>query len=101
MAGIFLAGISSALVAGPCTTPVLGTLLAYTASSQNILLGGLLLFAFSLGMGALLLGVGTFSSFVTALPRSGPWLVTIKKILGLLMLGLAQYFFVKAGTLFL
>ena len=52
-------------------------------------------------MGALLLGVGTFSSFVTALPRSGPWLVTIKKILGLLMLGLAQYFFVKAGTLFL
>lgn len=101
VAGIFLAGISSALVAGPCTTPVLGTLLAYTASSQNILLGGLLLFAFSLGMGALLLGVGTFSSFVTALPRSGPWLVTIKKILGLLMLGLAQYFFVKAGTLFL
>lgn len=101
LAGIFLAGLSSALVAGPCTTPVLGTLLAYTASSQNILLGGLLLFTFSLGMGALLVGVGTFSSFLTALPKSGPWLVTIKKILGLLMLGLAQYFFVKAGTLFL
>ena len=101
LTGIFLAGLSSALVAGPCTTPVLGTLLAYTASSQNILLGGLLLFTFSLGMGALLVGVGTFSSFLTALPKSGPWLVTIKKILGLLMLGLAQYFFVKAGTLFL
>ena len=101
VAGIFLAGISSALVAGPCTTPVLGTLLAYTASAQNIILGGLLLFAFSLGMGVLLLAVGTFSSFLAALPRSGPWLVTIKKIMGLLMIALAQYFFVKAGTLFL
>ena len=74
---------------------------AIVSSAQNILLGGLLLFTFSLGMGALLVGVGTFSSFLTALPKSGPWLVTIKKILGLLMLGLAQYFFVKAGTLFL
>ena len=37
LGGIFLAGISSALVAGPCTTPVLGTLLAYTASTHNSL----------------------------------------------------------------
>ena len=101
LAGIFLAGLSSALVAGPCTTPVLGTLLAYTASSQDLVLGGLLLFAFSFGMGVLLLGVGTFSSFLAALPKSGPWMVIIKKILAVLMLGLAQYFFVKAGTLFL
>ena len=99
--GIFLAGISSALVAGPCTTPVLGTLLAYTASSQSLLVGGLLLFVFSLGMGALLLGVGTFSSFLAAIPRSGAWMVTIKKTMGLLMLAIAQYFFVKAGSLFL
>jgi len=99
--GIFLAGISSALVAGPCTTPVLGTLLAYTASSQSLLAGGLLLFVFSLGMGALLLGVGTFSSFLAAIPRSGAWMVTIKKTMGLLMLVIAQYFFVKAGSLFL
>jgi len=100
-AGIFVAGISSALVAGPCTTPVLGTLLAYTASSHSLLMGGLLLFVFSLGMGALLLGVGTFSSFLAALPRSGPWMVLIKKIMGGLMLIMAQYFFLKAGTLFL
>ncbi len=100
LTGIFLAGISSALVAGPCTTPVLGTLLAYTASSKNILLGGLLLFTFSLGMGALLLGVGTFSSFVTALPRSGPWMEKIKRAMGVLMLCLAEYFFIRAGMLF-
>jgi cytochrome c-type biogenesis protein len=101
MTGIFFAGISSALVAGPCTTPVLGSLLVYTASSQSLIMGGLLLFVFSLGMGTLLLGVGTFSSYLTSIPRSGPWMVTIKKAMGLLMLAMAQYFFIKAGSLFL
>ena len=101
LGGIFLAGVGSALVAGPCTTPVLGTVLAYTAASKDLLLGGLLLFAFSLGLGTLLIGVGAFSSFLAAMPRSGPWMVRIKKIMGLLMLLLAQYFFVKAGTLWI
>jgi cytochrome c-type biogenesis protein len=101
IAGIFLAGVSSALVAGPCTTPVLGSLLAYTASSQSLIMGGLLLFVFSLGMGALLLGVGTFSSFLASMPRSGAWMVKIKKTMGLLMVAMAQYFFIKAGSLFL
>ncbi|MGD9949944.1 MAG: cytochrome c biogenesis protein CcdA [Desulfobulbus sp.] len=100
LGGIFLAGISSALVAGPCTTPVLGTLLAYTASTHSLIAGGLLLFAFSLGMGALLLGVGTFSSFLASIPRSGAWMVKIKKGMGLVMLGLSEYFFIKAGSLF-
>ena len=88
-------------MAGPCTTPVLGSLLAYTASSQSLVMGGLLLFVFSLGMGALLLGVGTFSSFLASIPRSGVWMVKIKKAMGLLMLAMAQYFFIKAGSLFL
>ena len=100
MTGIFIAGVSSALVAGPCTTPVLGSLLVYTASSQSLLSGGLLLFVFSMGMGVLLLGVGTFSSFLAALPRSGAWMVFIKKAMGALMLAIALYFFVKAGSLF-
>lgn len=97
LGGIFLAGISSAMVAGPCTTPVLGTVLAYTASTHSLVAGGLLLFAFSMGMGALLLAVGTFSSFLTSIPRSGMWMVYIKKGMGLLMLALAEYFFIQAG----
>jgi thiol:disulfide interchange protein DsbD len=34
------------------------------------------------------------------MPRSGAWMAMIKKGMGLLMLGLAQYFFIKAGSLF-
>ncbi|WP_035274446.1 cytochrome c biogenesis protein CcdA [Desulfogranum japonicum] len=96
--GVFIAGISSALVAGPCTAPVLGVLLTYVASTQNLGTGGILLFSFSLGMGTLLLVIGTFSSFLAAIPRSGLWMVRIKKIMGLCMLILAEYFFIKAGT---
>ncbi len=96
--GVFIAGISSALVAGPCTAPVLGVLLTYVASTRNLLTGGLLLFAFSVGMGTLLLAVGTFSSFLAAIPKSGVWMIRIKKSMGVLMLILAEYFFVKAGT---
>ncbi len=96
--GLFLAGMSAALVAGPCTTPILGALLTYTASSQNMVLGALLFFAFSLGLGTLLLAIGAFSGFLTALPRSGNWMVWIKKALGICMLLTAEYFIFKAGV---
>lgn len=99
LAGVFVAGISSALVAGPCTVPVLGGLLAYVGSTQNLLLGGLLLFIFSLGMGTLLLIIGTFSGFLASMPRSGNWMAIIKKILGWMIIALSLYFFIKGGML--
>ncbi len=98
--GILLAGMSAALVAGPCTTPVLGTLLVYTATSKSILAGGLLLFVFSLGMGVLLLGIGTCSSLLASMPRSGAWMATVKKAMGLGMVVLAGYFYHKAWIFF-
>ncbi|OQX13276.1 MAG: hypothetical protein BWK76_16490 [Desulfobulbaceae bacterium A2] len=95
--GVFLAGLAAGLVAGPCTAPVLGVLLAYVASQGSILLGGAAMFSFACGMGLLLLLAGTFSGVLAALPRSGLWLVRIKKMLGLVMLALAEYFFLQAG----
>lgn len=94
-------GLSSGLVAGPCTAPVLGVLLAYVASTGNAFLGGSLLFVFALGMGILLIVVGTFSGLMAAMPRSGNWMVHIKKGLGWLMIILAEYFLIQAGMLFL
>lgn len=99
--GVFIIGLASGLVAGPCTAPVLGALLAYVASTGNLLLGASLLFVFSIGMGAILLAVGTFSGIVASIPRSGQWMVIIKKAMGFFMLGLAEYFFIQAGRMFL
>jgi len=95
--GSFLLGAASGLVASPCTTPVLFGLLTFVATSRSVTYGAVLLFAFSMGMGMLLLVVGTFSGFAVRLPKPGRWMVTVKKVLGLLMLGLAGYYLIKAG----
>lgn len=99
--GAFLIGILSGFVAGPCTAPVLGMLLAYVASTRDVILGGLLLFVFAFGMGTILLAVGTFSGFMTSLPRSGTWMIKVKKTMGFLMVVLAEYFLIQAGMMFL
>ncbi len=95
----FIFGGVSAIIAGPCTTPVLGTLLAFVASRQNVLLGVSMLFLFALGMGSLLIIVGTFTGLLSTIPRSGAWMITIKKAFGFLMIGLGEYFILKAGQL--
>ena len=41
--------------------------------------------------------VGTGSGLVAALPRPGNWMLVAKKVLGLLMLGLAEYHLILAG----
>lgn len=97
--GSFLLGAASGLVASPCTTPVLFGLLTFVATSHSVVYGALLLFAFSMGMGMLLLIVGTFSGLAVRLPRPGRWMVIVKKLLGVLMLGLAGYYLVKAGQM--
>ncbi len=97
--GALLVGAASGLVASPCTAPVMGVLLTYVAAQQNVVLGGTLLFVFSLGMGILLVLAGTFSGLLTSLPRSGKWMVTVKKLLGFIMLGLGEYFLIKTGQL--
>lgn len=55
----FLLGGSSALVASPCATPVLTSILAYVASAQNAAFGALLLLIYTLGYSTPLLLVAS------------------------------------------
>lgn len=98
-AGVFATGIVSGLVAGPCTAPVLGVLLAYVSTTRSLFLGGTLLWVFAFGMGFILLVAGTFSGAMAAMPKSGMWMVKVKKGLGFLMIGLGEYYLIKAGQL--
>ena len=94
---VFLLGLASGLVAGPCTAPALGTILLYVASKQNIFYGASLLFVFAYGMGFLLILVGTFSAVFANLPGSRIWLARLKKLSGFILLGIGEYFLLKAG----
>lgn len=96
---VFLLGLASGLVAGPCTAPALGTILVYVCAKQNIIYGASLLFVFAYGMGSLLILVGTFSAIFINLSRSGIWLTRVKKVSGFILLGIGEYFLIKAGRL--
>ncbi len=95
----FLLGAASGFVIGPCTAPVLGVLLGFVALQTHVLLGIGLLFAFALGMGTLLILVGTFAGFISSLPRSGAWMTIITRVFGVILIGAAEYFLYTAGTL--
>jgi len=90
--GAFLTGQLAGVIASPCVGPVLAAILAYIAKTQNLTLGFGLMFVFALGMGQLFLVLGTFSHASKWLPKSGPWMLTVKYIFGLTFIGLAVYY---------
>lgn len=90
LAGTAIMGFLSALIVGPCVTaPLIGALL-YIAETGDPVVGGIALFALSMGMGAPLLLVGTSAG--KYLPRAGAWMEPIKAVFGVMLLGLAIWF---------
>jgi len=94
---VFLLGATSGLVAAPCGAPAFAAVLTWVATTQSAVLGFVYLFTFSLGMTALLVVIGLFSGSIAALPRAGAWMNWIKKAAGVVLLLMAEYYFVKAG----
>ena len=85
--GAAVLGVVSSLLVSPCVSAPLAGALLYISASGDALGGGLKLFALGLGMGAPLLLVATGGA--AWLPKSGPWLVSVKNAIGVLLLGLA------------
>ncbi len=94
---VFLLGASSGVVAAPCGAPAFAVVLTWVAATQAGLMGFVYLFVFSLGMTAILVAVGLFTGTLALLPKSGKWMSWIKKGAGILMIAVAQYYFIKAG----
>lgn len=94
---VFLMGATSGVVAAPCGAPAFAVVLTWVAATQAGLMGFVYLFVFSLGMTALLIVVGIFSGTVSLLPRSGQWMVWVKRVAAVIMLGMAEYYFIQAG----
>ncbi|MDD5020487.1 MAG: cytochrome c biogenesis protein CcdA [Candidatus Omnitrophica bacterium] len=94
---VFLLGVTSGLIVGPCTAPVLGAILVFVATKQNLFYGIFLLFSFAYGMGALLILAGTFSGLLAGMPKSGSWMYTVEKIGGVLLILAGEYFLVNMG----
>jgi len=85
----FVMGVLSALIVGPCVAAPLAGALLYISQSRDAVLGGVALFAMALGMGVPLLAVG--ASAGTLLPKAGPWMDTVKRFFGALLIAVAIY----------
>jgi len=94
---VFLLGATSGLVAAPCGAPAFAVVLTWVAATEAGLMGFVYLFVFSFGMTSLLIVVGLFSGTLALLPRSGAWMVWVKRAAAVIMIGMAEYYFVMAG----
>ena len=96
-AGVFAMGATSGLVAAPCGAPAFAAVLTWVGTTHSAALGFAYLFVFSLGMTALLVVVGLFSGTLAALPKAGRWMQWIKRFAGVVLLGMAEYYFIQMG----
>ncbi len=85
--GVIVMGALSAAIVSPCIAAPLAGALLYIGQSNNVWLGGTALLALSLGMGLPLVAVGVSEGAL--LPKSGPWMKSVKHFFGILLLAVA------------
>ncbi len=90
--GSFIMGLTVGFVIAPCAAGIIVGLIGLVAREGIILKGTLLFFVMGLGLGLPYLILGTFSGLLNKLPQSGMWMVWIKKVFGIILIGVAIYF---------
>ncbi len=90
--GSLFMGLTVGIIAAPCIGPFVLSLLIYVGEKGNPFLGFWLFFTLAMGLGLPFLILGTFSGMVSNLPKSGVWMVWIRKLFGIILLGMALYF---------
>ena len=92
LSGAFIMGGVVGLVAAPCIGPFVLGLLLLASQLASAAAGFLLFFVLGLGMGLPYVALGVAANRLNRLPKAGEWLVWSKRVLGVVLLGLALYF---------
>ncbi|MBD2260185.1 cytochrome c biogenesis protein CcdA [Pseudanabaena sp. FACHB-2040] len=87
----YLLGLTFGIVASPCSTPVLATLLAWISTTGDPVLGGALLLAYAVGYVLPLVLAGTFTAFVKRLLELRQWSGWITPASGVLLVGFGVF----------
>ena len=90
--GTLFMGLTMGVVAAPCIGPFVLGLLTWVASMGSPWLGFIVFFTLSLGLGLPLFFLAIFSGQIDKLPRSGEWMIWVKKLMGWVLVGMAAYF---------
>jgi len=89
--GTFFMGLTLGIVAAPCLGPFILGLLIYVGQKGDAFLGFLYLFILSIGLGLPLAVLAIFSGTIARLPKSGDWMLWIRKFMGWVLLGMAAF----------
>lgn len=87
--GAAIMGILATLISSPCVTAPLIGALSYISQSGNILLGASALLAMGLGMGTILLLIGTLGG--KYIPKSGTWMNAVNQAFAVIMFALSLW----------
>ncbi|MDY6938234.1 MAG: cytochrome c biogenesis protein CcdA [Cyanobacteriota bacterium] len=87
----YFLGLTFGLVASPCSTPVLATLLAWVSTTGDPLLGSALLLAYTSGYVAPLILAGTFTATIKKLLELRQWSGWITPVSGALLVGFGVF----------
>lgn len=90
--GHFFSGLVVGVFAAPCIGPPIIALLAFVGSQGDPLFGFLIFFVMAFGLGFPYLILGTFSGLLSRLPKSGTWMVWVKKVFGVILVGVALFY---------
>jgi len=91
--GSLIMGLTVGVVIAPCAAGIIIGLVGLVAKMGIVAKGTLLFFIMGLGLGVPYLILATFSGLLNKLPQSGMWMVWIRKLFGVLLIGVALYFF--------
>ncbi|MDZ7263758.1 MAG: thioredoxin domain-containing protein [candidate division KSB1 bacterium] len=91
--GALIMGLTVGVVIAPCAAGIIIGLVGLVAKLGIVAKGTLLFFVMGLGLGLPYLFLATFSGLLNKLPRSGMWMVWVRKLFGILLIGVALYFF--------
>jgi thioredoxin:protein disulfide reductase len=90
--GSLFMGLTLGVVAAPCIGPFVLGLLTWVASMGSPWLGFLIFFTLSLGLGLPLFFLAMFSGQLKKLPRSGGWMIWVRKLMGWVLAAMAVHF---------
>lgn len=90
--GALTMGLFVGFVAAPCIGPFVLSLLTYVAQQGSAPLGFGLFFTLAMGLGLPYVVLGTVSGSLKAMPRSGEWMLAIRKVFGFVLVALAAWF---------
>ncbi|MGH7998019.1 MAG: cytochrome c biogenesis protein CcdA, partial [Brasilonema sp.] len=91
----YLLGLTFGLIASPCSTPVLATLLAWVATTQDLVMGAGLLLSYTAGYVAPLIVAGTFAASLKQFLALRRWSGWINPVSGVLLLGFGVFSFLS------